>query len=255
MRLGKMEVANILASFRGYTSYLEICTPTTVGDFPLLDSARFTKVHRLVYSASDQFDDGGPIELRSRTLDIEPCVAELDRRGARYDMILVDPHHDYECSYRDIALGLRLLSDNGAVVIHDVLPPRNGEIISPTFVPDAWCGLTFIAYVDFLMNENPNFFTIEGDYGCGVIGKGRQDDIFAPFREDWQNAKMDHEQAFRYLSRHKHTLLNLQTDRDFLREYDSPATRAYTAGRHRRRIVRRVRRLWDAWSAGGAAAR
>ena len=247
MRLGKMEVVNILAGFRGYTSCLEICTPTTVGDPSLLDAGRFTRVHRLVYGASDRFDDGAPVELRSPTLDIESCVAELGRRGALYDIVLVDPHHDYECSYRDLALGLRFLSGDGAVVIHDVLPPRNGEMISPVFVPGAWCGLTFVAYVDFLMNENPEFFTVESDYGCGVIGKGRQDDVFAPFRQDWQNARRDREQAFQYVSRHKYPLLNLKTDRDFLREHNWPAS---IAGLQRRRIIRRVRRVWDAWSAG-----
>ena len=149
MKLGKMEIVSILAGFHGYTSYLEICTPTTAGIFSLLDTARFTKIHRLVYDASDQFDDGAPVELRSPTRDIEPCLAELSRRGERYDVILVDPYHDYECSYRDLALAFRFLNDNGVVVIHDVLPPSSGRFISPTFVPGGWCGLTFIAYVDF----------------------------------------------------------------------------------------------------------
>ena len=83
MKLGKMEIVSILAGFHGYTSYLEICTPTTAGIFSLLDTARFTKIHRLVYDASDQFDDGAPVELRSPTRDIEPCLAELSRRGER----------------------------------------------------------------------------------------------------------------------------------------------------------------------------
>ncbi len=252
MKLGKMEIVSILAGFHGYTSYLEICTPTTAGIFSLLDTARFTKIHRLVYDASDQFDDGAPVELRSPTRDIEPCLAELSRRGERYDVILVDPYHDYECSYRDLALAFRFLNDNGVVVIHDVLPPSSGRFISPTFVPGGWCGLTFIAYVDFLMKENPDFATIECDYGCGIIGKGRQDDIFASFRDGWQNARMDHEQAFGYLSRHKHELLKLQTGRDFIRRHFSPATKAYIGGMRRRRFARRVRRLWDEVSGRGS---
>jgi Methyltransferase domain len=250
MRLGKMEIVNILAGFHGYTSYLEICTPTTAGIFSLLDTARFTKIHRLVYDANDRFDDGGPVELRSPTLDIEPCIAELDRRSARYDIVLVDPYHDYEHSRRDLALARRFLNDNGLVVIHDVLPPSNGRFINPTFVPDAWCGLTFIAYVDFLLKENPDFFTVECDYGCGIIGKGGGGDVLAPFREGWQSARLDHEQAFLYLSRHKHALLKLQTGRDFVRKYRSPSTETYIAGMRRRRIARRVRNWWDTWSAG-----
>jgi hypothetical protein len=114
-------------------------------------------------------------------------------------------------------------------------------------VPEAWCGVTFIAYVDFLMKENLHFSTIDCDYGCGIISKTRRPtDAFAGLREGWQNARLDHEEAFQYMSRHKHSLLNLQSGRDFARKYDSPVTREYLAKTRRDRIVRRIRKLWNA---------
>jgi hypothetical protein len=247
MKFGKMEIVNILSAFHGYTSYLEISTATTGGEFSRIDAARLTKAHRLTYNMGTGFTDRASIEFRSKTRDIAECAAELGRRDARYDVILVDPYHDYGCSYRDLDLALRCASDLGSIVVHDVLPPSNGSIISPTFVPEAWCGVTFIAYVDFLMKENLHFSTIDCDYGCGIISKTRRPtDAFAGLREGWQNARLDHEEAFQYMSRHKHSLLNLQSGRDFARKYDSPVTREYLAKTRRDRIVRRIRKLWNA---------
>lgn len=247
MKLGKMEIVNILSAFHGYTSYLEISTATTGGEFSRIDAARLTKAHRLAYNVSNEFDEKTPIEFRSETLDIGECAAELSRRDARYDIILVDPYHDYDRSYRDLSLALRCLSDNGSIVVHDVSPPSNGRLISPTFVAGAWCGVTFIAYVDFLMQENPQFSTIDCDYGCGIIRKGRRgEDAFAGLRAGWQSARLDHDKAFQYLSRHRHSLLNLQSGRDFVSEHDSPVTRTYLSETRRRRLAGRISRLWHA---------
>jgi hypothetical protein len=228
MNLGKMEIVNLLSAFHGYTSYLEISTGTTGGVFSRIDSALLTKAHRLVYNIGNEFDDGAPVEFRSETLDIDACVNELNGRVDRYDVILVDPHHDYDCSYRDLTLAFHLVSGNGSIVVHDVLPPSDGTIINPTFVPGAWCGVTFIAYVDFLMKENLHFSTIDCDYGCGIIGQGRgRGDAFIGLREGWAEARLDHDRAFRYLSRHKRALLNLKSAGDFLGDHDSDVVTAY----------------------------
>lgn len=245
MKFGKMDIVNLLSVFHGYTSFLEISSATTGGEFSQVYAAQLGKAHRLAYNAGAGFDDGAPIEFRSATLDIAPCVAELDRRGERYDVILVDPYHEYECSRRDLELAFRLLSENGTIVVHDVLPPSGGTIISPSFVPGPWCGLTFIAYVDFLMKENPAFSTVDCDYGCGIVTRHCGADVFAGWREQWQKARGDHEQAFRFMFRHRNALLNLQTARDFVKEHDCPATRAYLKEARRMKATRLFRRLWN----------
>jgi hypothetical protein len=246
MNLGKMDIVNILSAFHGYTSYLEISSATTGGEFSRIDPALLTKAHRLAYNMHNAFDDEAPIEFRSEALEIGDCVAELSRRDARYDIILVDPYHSYDCSYRDLDLALHFVSDNGSIVVHDVLPPSSGRIISPTFVPYAWCGVTFIAYVDFLMKEKPDFSTVDCDYGCGIIRKScRRKDALAGFRDGWSSARIDHKDAFRYLSRHKRSLLNLQSRRDFVRDHDFPVARIYLDKTRRRRTARRIWKLWN----------
>ncbi|MBI5323253.1 class I SAM-dependent methyltransferase [Bradyrhizobium sp.] len=244
MKPGKMDIVNLLGHFHGHASFLEISTATTGGAFARVDASRFTTIHRLAYNVGDDFDDGAAIEFRSRSLDIGTCVAELDRRGARYDVILVDSFHDYECSRRDLDLAFRLIGDEGTIVVHDVLPPATGSVISPTFVPGEWCGLTFVAFVDFLMQERPVFSAVDCDYGCGIVTRRRGSDVLGGWRAEWQKVRGDPEQAFRFLSRHKAALLNLQSARDFVKRHDSPATRTYLREARRIMAASLFRRLW-----------
>ena len=211
MKFGKMEIANLLAALHGFSKFLEISTGTTGNEFASVDATQFATVHRLAYNVRADFDDGLPIEWRSETFDIDECVAKMERRGASYDIILVDPYHDYFCSRRDIEIAYRFLNDNGVIIVHDCLPPSNGDLISPTYVPGAWCGVTFVAYIDFLMEKLPRFVTIDCDYGCGIIRKSAGDgDPFADLRDDWLSARLEPEKAFRFLSDHKTALLNLR---------------------------------------------
>lgn len=242
-----MEIVNLLSSLHGYGTFLEISTRTTGGEFSRVDSARL-KADRLVYNTGKGFDDGASVAFRSENLDITECVAELRRRGARYDIILVDPFHDYACSYRDLNVALDLLKDNGSIVVHDVLPPSAGKIISPTFVRGSWCGVTFIAFIDFLMKEDLAFCTVDCDFGCGIIRKmPRGGDSFGDMREAWSQARLSHDQAFRFLSAHKRRLLNLRRPEDFVREChaDSPAIRQQLKGMRRSALSRRILALWN----------
>ena len=243
-----MEVVNLLSVVHGYDTFLEISTQTTGGDFAGADSSRL-KADRLAYNVERQFDDGAPIAFRSENLDIAACAAELRRRNARYDVILVDSFHDYACSYRDIELALSLLNHNGSIVVHDVLPPSGGRTISPTFQRGGWCGLTFMAFIDLLMKEDLQFCTVDCDFGCGIIRKiPRGGDPFGDLREGWAQARLSPDRAFRYLSAHKRRLLNLQSPEDFVSACgaDSPAIRQQLAELRRSAISRRIRRIWHA---------
>ena len=218
MKFGKMEIVNCLSAFYGKSRFLEISTATTGCMFADVDLAFLSTAHRLAYNLPSGFQDGAPIEFRSSTLNIDGCVAELERRGARYDIILVDPYHDYERSYRDIELAFRLLSAGGIMVIHDCLPPSGGNLISPTYVPGDWCGVTFIAYIDFLMKENADFVTIDCDYGCGIVRHQteRKPDPLSSLRDAWSAARGDGERALRFVSEHKEALCNAITPYEFL---------------------------------------
>jgi hypothetical protein len=252
LNFGKMEIVNFLAEVHGFKRFLEISTGTTGARFGDADKRNFELVHRLAYNIPAGFSDGLPIDFRSETLEIESCVAQMQQGAERYDIILVDPYHDYQSSWRDIETAFRLLTDDGMLVVHDCLPPAGGDLISPVFVPGSWCGLTFVAYVDFLIAHDVAFQTVDCDFGCGVIAKAPRGGGFPnALRAAWSAARHDPEQALKLLRDETGALLHLKTPHRFLDAYVAAAPAAVAAARPRldgqsRRSMglRRNARLW-----------
>lgn len=219
----KMEIINLLAARNRFSRYLELCTPTTGNHYADLDRSLLSTAHRLMYRCPAEFDDGLAIEFRSENSDIEPCVKEIERRGSRYDIVLVDPWHEYATSKRDLDRALRLTRDGGIVVVHDCLPP-SAEIASSQFRPGTWCGVTYKAYVDTVgMRRDLVYCTVDIDYGCGVIRKlGRRSfgqralgllssalrRRRSPWKQ-WYEIGDDFDRAFECLQQNKVTLLHL----------------------------------------------
>jgi hypothetical protein len=227
-----MEIVNFLGEVHGFKRFLEISTATTGARFGDADKRNFELVHRLAYNIPAGFDDGLPIDFRSETLDIKSCVVQMQQSAQRYDIILLDPYHDYQSSWRDIETAFRLLRDDGVLVVHDCLPPSGGDLISPAFVPGAWCGLTFVAYVDFRMTHDVVFQTVDCDFGCGVIAKTRRGDGFPnALRAAWSVARHNPERALKLLRNESDALLHLATPHRFLDAYVAAAPAAVAAAR------------------------
>jgi hypothetical protein len=124
-----------------------------------------------MYQCPDAYDDGEPIDFRSRDLDVSACLDTIRRRALRYDLILVDPWHTYATSRRDIEEALAMLNPGGFIVVHDCLPPDEATT-TPDFVPGSWCGLTYQAYLDVVTSRRDLVYrTVAIDFGCGVIRK------------------------------------------------------------------------------------
>ena len=220
MNWDKIGILEYLSKLRGYRNYLEICTPTTGGQFARIDRSHFDVCHRLMYRCPVDFTDGLNIEFRAPDLDIGHCIADIHHGGFRYDIMLVDPWHEYESSLRDMQVALSLLTDTGSIVVHDCCPPTD-NIISPKFVPGAWCGVTFIAYVDFVaQNDGIEYRTVDTDFGCGVIQRSHisvKANRFFMFRESWNAVRYDSSAAFRFVQKHRYALLNLVSVEEFIR--------------------------------------
>ncbi len=215
---GKTDIVKYLSDRNGYRSYLEICTASTGREFAKIDPSRFDICHRLMYRCPDDFTDGLAIDFRIATLDSTPCVEELHRQGRRYDIILVDPWHEYDSSYRDLKNAISLVSDNGSIVVHDCLPPTD-DIISPTFTPGSWCGVTFMAYIDLVtQNKALRYRTIDTDFGCGVIQlcKDIPIDVPAALLDAWKERSGDPKEAFRLMRDNKQVLLRLVSVDEFI---------------------------------------
>ena len=231
MNYSKVDLINELSAIYGYRKYLEICTPTTGGMYSGIDRARFSTCHRLMYRCPAEFDDGLPIDFRSSFLDIGECVKAIRARELKYDVILVDPFHEYEPSARDLREAVDLLNPAGTIIVHDCFP-RDAAIAGREFIDGEWCGITYKAYLDFMLASNNLIFcTVDTDYGCGVIRHNVSLSAFQRIArrasrmmtrddrrhvaEQWMRAGND-DATFKLLQAYSKPLLNLVTVDEFL---------------------------------------
>lgn len=216
----KTDIITYLSELRGYRTYLEICTPTTGNKFAKIDQSKFDVCHRLMYRCPENFEDGLKIDFRTPDLDTTQCIVRARRSSLHYDIILVDPWHEYGSSYRDIETALSLLSDKGSIVVHDCMPPT-ADIISPTWIPGAWCGVTFMAYIDFVTrNKQLEFRTVDTDYGCGIIQRSdaiQENRVPLSVLESWNSVSLDPRAAFQLMHDNKQDLLHLISVDSFIR--------------------------------------
>ena len=232
MNYTKVDLINELSAIHGYRKYLEICTPTTGNMYGAIDRARYSTCHRLMYRCPAEFNDGLPIDFRSSNLDISECVKAVRAKDLTYDVILVDPFHEYEPSARDLREAVDLLNPAGTIIVHDCFP-RDGTIAVPQYIDGSWCGVTYKAYLDFgLARKDLIFCTIDTDYGCGVIRRNASlsmvqrivrralrmiaHDDRSYVAKQWMRAGNDYDAAFKLLQMHSGPLLNLVTVDEFL---------------------------------------
>lgn len=213
---GKTDIVHALAARFGYRRYLEFATSMTGHQYRRIDRGRFEECRRLLYNTPDDFADGLPIDYRASGFDIAIPLAAIAREGRRFDVILVDPYHEYRQSRRDLESALALLAPGGALVVHDCLPPDE-EVAQPHFREGAWCGVTYKAFVDFVIaHRELRYVTVDTDYGCGIVRKAapslrarisraRRSGEFA----DWIGFGDDYAAAWRYFAVHHKSLLDL----------------------------------------------
>ena len=222
----KYDIVNGLAREFGLRRYLEICTSTTGLKFQYVDPAHFDAYHRLMYRCPPGHDDGFEITRRTEAETSHALVAELHATlpaAERYDIILVDPHHTYRASRLDLLGALCLLAPHGIMVVHDC-NPTDPSIVQPQFQPGSWCGVTYQAYVDFLLGGRlAGHCTVDADFGCGVVFNEAAS-VPAPWRGrhppprlalDWAEAADDDSRRYDLFDRHRAALLNLVTPEHF----------------------------------------
>jgi len=179
-----------------------------------------------MYRCPPTFDDGVCIDFRSEGESLESILPLLKSAGIQPDICLVDGWHMYHCAARDIRMAFELLTDGGMLVVHDCLPLTHEEA-SPQFVPGAWSGVTYRAFLDFVLaRDDLDYVTVNIDYGCGIIVKNRKFSVqFAGISttkikqavDGWFRVSENDDQAFTYFRTHYASLLKLTSRGRFFR--------------------------------------
>lgn len=215
----KVHILGMLAVRFGLTRYLEITTTTTGGRYPEARELQFDVCKRLIYRHDGAMRDSLPVDYASPDEDIDTPIAAMKAAGERFDIILVDAHHTYECAFRDLEVAYGFLEPGGAIVVHDCNPMTKAQA-SPEFIAGEWCGVSYKAFIDFVITD-PRFdyFTIDADYGCGVILRPRKpldalrNRIRASRRQTlaqrWRAAGHDNDATFAMFDAERRQLLRL----------------------------------------------
>lgn len=96
----------------------------------------------------------------------------------QFDVVFVDGLHEYSQVTRDVNNSLSVLSDNGIIIIHDMLPRTEDQAIYPmpknqhTWLGDVW-KLAF----DLSIRSDITFNIVLIDQGCGIITKRKNKNL------------------------------------------------------------------------------
>ncbi len=87
-----------------------------------------------------------------------------------FDLIFLDGLHTYEQTITDINNSLKVVNNNGVIIIHDCLPKKIWNQIVPR-VYGHWNGDVWKAIVHSRTYENADTYTCIADHGLGLIFK------------------------------------------------------------------------------------
>lgn len=110
--------------------------------------------------------NSNPVPLEQTIDGIQQYVARHRLEGS-FDLVVADPYHSYQSSLECLQLCLSLVKPGGFIVVHDCLPPF--DLMSTTFRPGQWCGVTFAAFRDLCNSCSVSWFTVDADFGLGVM--------------------------------------------------------------------------------------
>ena len=169
---GEKNIGDIGFNFLEKPSRLEIVSETiqrkkfnTYLEIGCFDNQLFNHIN-ISKTGIDPFK-GGNIKLKS-------CdFFKINKK--KYDCIFIDGLHTYEQVIKDIINSLDCINQNGIIFVHDCLPNNVYEQNVPrsTYV---WNGDVWKAIVEMRTKKDVQTYTINADYGIGVILKKKNQD-------------------------------------------------------------------------------
>ena len=97
-------------------------------------------------------------------------------KGDFFDVIFIDGLHKFEQVRKDLENALNILTEGGAIILHDTMPPDARYVTDePTLKSRSgnwlWCGDVWRIFSYLCMRGDLNYWTVDEDYGCTVVLK------------------------------------------------------------------------------------
>ena len=155
-----------------YENILFVRSPTTGSWLDTL-LVHNTNITRILYTVPETVHKKYNFHNSTVIVDFENLENRL--LDSKFDLIVMDPFHEYKHSFQNFNLFSSLLTDGGLLLSHDCFPD-NEKMARPTFTGGFWCGETYIALVEFAYQNLNLFYTVlKMDTGIGFISKIKLD--------------------------------------------------------------------------------
>lgn len=140
------------------------------------------------------------------------------------DVVFIDGLHTYEQTLRDVHNCLKLLKEDGVIILHDCNPvsesaayPADSWEQTESFELEGWTGewsgdvWKTIVYLRST-RKDLKIFVLDCDYGIGIITKGTPENMLTYSKEEIDNF------FYRDLERNRERMLNLKST-DYLEKF------------------------------------
>lgn len=195
----RYDIINQFIQARGYTRFLEIGTDQG-------------ETYKRVIAPIRISVDPNPASMATYRIDSDAFFALTnDHDNAEYnmqfDIIFIDGLHTHDQAYRDINNAISVSRPGGIIIVHDCLPTSEKMQLPLDHYPGGeWTGDVWKAFVKIRSELNFETYTVDQDFGCGVIDLSRKKssrvklpsdmdamtyDDFVNNRDKWMNVKED----------------------------------------------------------------
>lgn len=198
---------------------LLIHTPTTGEWLDRISWPSHTKATTLRYADQRQSHkaDFSFMDRNSFVLEMK----RMARQNTRFDIIAIDPFHDYTASQLDFELCIDCLARDGLLLSHDCAP-SSAELADPNFTLGNWCGTIYAALTVVALHHPELAVTVlDTDTGVGIVRRRS-----SRYRSHWlppvelKKTKQEkfrslceagqYKRAYKYFQAHGHKLVDLR---------------------------------------------
>jgi predicted small secreted protein len=174
-----------------FKNILCIRTPTT-GSWMDTMFSKNTKsnITRIMYAAGSMTANSYMKRLYT-VVEYSDLESHIRGLNLQFDIICIDPFHEYNESANNFSILPLFLTDDGIIISHDCYPPVK-EWATPKFKGGGWCGVTYVAFVEFAYNNPDWYYTIlNNDTGIGIMSKKPMTNLKNSFNRELQKQLID----------------------------------------------------------------
>ena len=183
----RVELIQNFINKNSYSRYLEIGTFKGESFFPISCRKKIAVDPNFLFSSKDKLDWilRDKCNLRNSYYEMESNTffhKKMKFLEKKIDIAFIDGLHTFRASLQDTLNILSVINKDGTIILHDCFPPHEAAAAPANSYEDAylnrnenwtgeWCGDVWktILYLKRKYSESIKIFTINEDYGLGVI--------------------------------------------------------------------------------------